>query len=193
LQHLHITLTQRSELIQLANSFLRNFVVTNSHHLVDHDASWTFRLPDTQPKSKNVSQPSVTRLENGVTVVSESSSMVSTITMTYPKAGSNNESVEEFGASIANRFMSYKSASGLSSFLIFKTFQRSAAIPSFSGGRTSTTLGYTTCREKALDLIPLLATNAAFEDWDVRDALKDVAKEITIAHDATHVRTFLLQ
>jgi predicted Zn-dependent peptidase len=48
-------------------------------------------------------------------------------------------------------------------------------------------LGYTVPPEKALELIPLLATDCTFEKWDVRDAKEAAVKESDIANESAQI------
>lgn len=90
--------------------------------------------------------------------------------------------MSESGAALANKFMSFKSGSGLSSAVILRNIEDDGATPFATADRTSATIGYTASKDKALRLIPLLATTCTFEKWDVRDALKDVKLEVDEAN-----------
>jgi predicted Zn-dependent peptidase len=128
------------------------------------------RIPSTFPSASKASSASVTTLSNGLTVVSEDASTTSTITLTYPNAGSASETLGEYGAALANKFLSFKSGSGLSSAVILRNIENDGATPFATASRTSATVGYTASKDKAIRLIPLLATDCTFEKWDVRDA-----------------------
>jgi hypothetical protein len=126
--------------------------------------------------------PKVTTLSNGVTIVTEDACATSTVTMTYPKAGSSNELLSEHGAALLNKHLCFKSASGMSSLLINRSIEDEGGIPFVNTNRFNTTLGYSVIPEKALGLLPLLATQCTFEKWDVRDAKVSMMNEI---HDKT--------
>eukprot|EP00554_Chaetoceros_debilis_P003699 CAMPEP_0194083334 /NCGR_PEP_ID=MMETSP0149-20130528/8985_1 /TAXON_ID=122233 /ORGANISM="Chaetoceros debilis, Strain MM31A-1" /LENGTH=435 /DNA_ID=CAMNT_0038765719 /DNA_START=38 /DNA_END=1345 /DNA_ORIENTATION=+ len=127
-------------------------------------------LPSTSPSKATAGTASVTTLSNGLTVVSETGSSTSTIQLTFPNGGSASESASESGAAIANQFMSFKSGSGLSSAVILRNLEDDGAKPFASASRTGATVGFTASKDKALRLIPLLATSSTYEKWDVRDA-----------------------
>jgi hypothetical protein len=61
----------------------------------------------------------------------------------FPKAGSNNEATNETGAALANKCLTFKSGSGLSTVLIMRNLEDDGAIPFARAGRTSATVGYT--------------------------------------------------
>jgi hypothetical protein len=48
--------------------------------------------------------------------------------------------------------------------------ENDGATPFATASRTSATVGYTASKDKAIRLIPLLATDCTFEKWDVREA-----------------------
>lgn len=134
-------------------------------------------VPTTTPSQAKASTASVTALPNGVTVVTEDSSSTSTISLTFPNAGSGSEAIAEGGAALANKCMAFKSGSGLSSALILRNIEDDGATPFATAGRVGATVGYTAAPDKATRLVPLLATDSSFEKWDVRDAIKFAGSE----------------
>ena len=92
--------------------------------------------------------------------------------MTYPKAGSASESIDEAGAALINKCMAFQSGSGLSTTLVNRTIENEGATPFAKADRTGSTLGYTVERDNALGLVPLLALDCTYEKWDIRDAKK---------------------
>eukprot|EP00545_Synedropsis_sp_CCMP1620_P007556 CAMPEP_0119015912 /NCGR_PEP_ID=MMETSP1176-20130426/11718_1 /TAXON_ID=265551 /ORGANISM="Synedropsis recta cf, Strain CCMP1620" /LENGTH=424 /DNA_ID=CAMNT_0006969237 /DNA_START=39 /DNA_END=1313 /DNA_ORIENTATION=+ len=128
-------------------------------------------IPATSPEPSKASKASVTTLSNGLTVVSEDAASTTTVSLTYPKAGSSNESVSEAGAALANKCLAFKSASGLSSALLLRNLEDDGAFSFASADRTSALVGFTAAPEKAMRLVPLLATTCDYAKWDVRDAL----------------------
>eukprot|EP00579_Thalassiosira_antarctica_P001817 CAMPEP_0201867904 /NCGR_PEP_ID=MMETSP0902-20130614/1994_1 /ASSEMBLY_ACC=CAM_ASM_000551 /TAXON_ID=420261 /ORGANISM="Thalassiosira antarctica, Strain CCMP982" /LENGTH=428 /DNA_ID=CAMNT_0048393169 /DNA_START=24 /DNA_END=1310 /DNA_ORIENTATION=+ len=127
-------------------------------------------LPSTSPAPKKGSASSVTTLPSGLTIVTEDASLVSTLSLTYPNAGSSNEGPSEAGAAIANRYLSFKSGSGLSSALILRSLEDVGASVWSSAGRRGMTVGFTAARENAAFVAPLLVTECSFEKWDVKEA-----------------------
>mmetsp|Transcript_11177 Transcript_11177/g.20922 ORF Transcript_11177/g.20922 Transcript_11177/m.20922 type:complete len:441 (-) Transcript_11177:204-1526(-) len=127
-------------------------------------------IPSTSPQAAVASSTSVTTLANGLTVVTENGSATSTVALTFPNAGSSSESATESGAALVNKFLSFKSGSGLSSALILRNLEDSGAKPFSKASRTSATVGYTAAKDQAPRLIPLLLPTCTFEKWDVRDA-----------------------
>mmetsp|Transcript_24025 Transcript_24025/g.58747 ORF Transcript_24025/g.58747 Transcript_24025/m.58747 type:complete len:448 (-) Transcript_24025:109-1452(-) len=127
-------------------------------------------LPSTTPETAKASTASVTKLSSGVTVVSEDAASTSTVTMTFPKAGSGSEQLGEQGAALINKCLAFNSGSGLSTVMILRSIENEGAIPFASVDRDSATLGYTVEPDNAEGLIPLLATDCTMEKWDVRDA-----------------------
>ena len=107
--------------------------------------------------------------------------------MTFPKAGSNNEATHEAGAALANKCLTFKSGSGLSSVLIMRNLEDDGAIPFARAGRTSAVVGYTCAPDKAVRLIPLLATTCTFEKWDVRDSIAEATTEAEAANKNAQV------
>ena len=132
-------------------------------------------LPALNPEAGKATSVSVATLSNGLTVVSEDACTASTVTLTYPKAGSANEAYDEQGAAYANKFLNFKSGSRLSTLRINRTIEVDGGRPVATVDRHAATVGYTVVPEKAVGLIPLLATDCSFERWDVRDA-RAVAK-----------------
>lgn len=139
-------------------------------------------IPATFPSAGSASSASVTTLSNGLTVVSENASSTSTIALTYPNAGSSSESPSESGAALINKFLAFKSGSGLSSPVILRNVENAGATPFATVDRLSATVGYTASKDQAIRLVPLIATTCEFAKWDVRDA-KAFAK--TDAEDAS--------
>jgi predicted Zn-dependent peptidase len=92
--------------------------------------------------------------------------------MTYPKAGSASEGIDERGAALINKCLAFNSGSGLSTIMIHRTIENEGAIPFAEATRTGATVGYTVEPDNAVGLVPLLATDCTFEKWDVRDAKK---------------------
>lgn len=141
-------------------------------------------LPSTTPASTAASTASVTTLPNGLTVVSENASATSTITLTFPNAGSSSETISESGAALANKYMSFKSGSGLSSAVILRSMENDGASPFASASRTSATVGFTASKDKAVRLIPLLATTSTFEKWDMKSAQASAKVEVDEAESS---------
>eukprot|EP00565_Helicotheca_tamesis_P001420 CAMPEP_0185733554 /NCGR_PEP_ID=MMETSP1171-20130828/19870_1 /TAXON_ID=374046 /ORGANISM="Helicotheca tamensis, Strain CCMP826" /LENGTH=436 /DNA_ID=CAMNT_0028403317 /DNA_START=19 /DNA_END=1329 /DNA_ORIENTATION=+ len=139
-------------------------------------------LPSTTPTAAKASSASVTALSNGLTVVTEDASSTSTISLTYPGAGSSGESASEAGAALANKCLAFKSGSGLSSVVILRNIEDDGATPFVTAGRKGVTVGFTAAPDKAVRLVPLLATDCSFEKWDVRDAKKFAATEVGLAN-----------
>lgn len=139
-------------------------------------------LPSTSPVAASASSASVTTLSNGLTVVSETGASSSTVSLTYPSAGSSNESSSESGAALANKFLSFKSGSGLSSAVILRNLENAGAKPFSSVDKSNATVGFTAAKDQATRLIPLIATNCDFAKWDVKEAQQAAA---TASKDAT--------
>jgi predicted Zn-dependent peptidase len=129
-----------------------------------------FSLPSTTPETAKASSASVTKLSSGLTVVTEDAASTSTVTMTFPKAGSGSEGLGEQGAALINKCLAFNSGSGLSTIMIHRAIEYEGAIPFASVDRDSATLGYTVEPDNAVGLVPLLAIDCTFEKWDVRDA-----------------------
>jgi len=129
-------------------------------------------IPVVTPEPAKASQASLSTLPSGLIVVTENACSTSTVTMTYPKAGSSSESLGEEGAALINKCLAFRSGSGLSTTVINRTIENEGATPFATVNRTGATLGYTVEPRHAIGLIPLLATSCAFEKWDIRDAKK---------------------
>lgn len=127
-------------------------------------------LPSTSVVLKSGSVSSVTTLPSGLTVVTEDASLVSTVSLTYPRAGSAQEGPAEAGAALANRYLAFKSGSGMSSALILRSLEDVGASVFSRAGRRGATVGFTAARENAAFVAPLLVTECAFEKWDVMEA-----------------------
>jgi hypothetical protein len=130
----------------------------------------------------------VTTLASGLTIVSEDSSSTSTISLTFPRGGSADELLSEGGAALVNKNLAFKSGSGLSSALILRNLEDDGATPFSTAGRRGATVGFTAAPDKAVRLVPLLATSCSFEKWDMRDALKLSATEASVASENAQVR-----
>jgi hypothetical protein len=98
--------------------------------------------------------------------------------LTYPNAGSSNEGPSEGGAAIANRYLSFKSGSGLSAALITRNLEDVGATLFSSAGRRGATIGFTAAKENAAFVAPLLVTECSFEKWDVKEAQGLTATEV---------------
>lgn len=120
-------------------------------------------------------------------MVTEDASSTSTVTLTYPKAGLANEMINEEGTAYLNKHMNFKSGSGMSTLLICRTIEDEGGSPFSFVNRFSATVGFTVAPDKALGLIPLLATDCAFEKWDVRDAKAQAAKESAVANESAQI------
>jgi hypothetical protein len=59
--------------------------------------------------------------------------------------------------------------------------ENDGATPFATSGRFGATVGYTASKDKAVRLIPLLATSCSYEKWDVRDALASAKVEVDAA------------
>lgn len=137
-------------------------------------------LPSVSPQAAKATTGSVSTLPNGLTIVSEDASSTSTVTMTYPNAGSASEMMNEQGAAFLNKCLAFKSGSDKSSLLINRMIENEGGMPFVTANRSSATLGYTVAPEKAVGLVDLLATDCSFEKWDIRDAraLADTESEV---------------
>lgn len=144
-------------------------------------------VPAISPAPKKGSLSSVTTLPSGLTIVTETASLTSTIALTYPHAGSSNESPSEAGASLANRYLAFKSGSGLSSALIIRNLEDVGATLFASAGRRGSTLGFTAARDHAAFVAPLLSTISSFEKWDVKEAQSLAASEVEEASSNAQV------
>eukprot|EP00978_Attheya_sp_CCMP212_P017228 scaffold45757_cov56-Attheya_sp.AAC.3 len=144
-------------------------------------------LPLTTPTPSKASSPSVTTLASGLTIVSEDSSSTSTVSLTFPRGGSADELLSEGGAALVNKNLAFKSGSGLSSALILRNLEDDGATPFSTAGRRGATVGFTAAPDKAVRLVPLLATSCSFEKWDMRDALKLSATEASVASENAQI------
>jgi len=144
-------------------------------------------LPSVSPTPGKTSSVSVSTLKSGLTVVTEDSCNTSTVTMTYPKAGSAGELLEEQGAALMNKCMNFKSGSGMSTLLINRTIEDEGGMMFTDLTREAATLGYTVSRESAVELVPLLATNCSFEKWDVRDAGQLLETQAALSSESVQV------
>jgi predicted Zn-dependent peptidase len=144
-------------------------------------------LPSINPEPTKASSASVTTLSNGLVVVTENAASTSTVSMTYPKAGSGSEQLGEQGAALINKCLAFNSGSGLSTVMINRTIENEGAIPFATADRRSATLGYTVEPDNAVGLVPLLATDCTFEKWDVRDAKTLAAVQVAAANKSAQV------
>jgi predicted Zn-dependent peptidase len=144
-------------------------------------------LPTLSPEPAKATSASVTTLASGLTVVTEGSSSTSTVSLTFPKAGSSNEALGEQGAALLNKCLAFRSGSGMSTLLINRTIEDAGGVPTVHTDRTKTVLGYSVTPENATRLVPLLATDCAFERWDVRDARGHAEVEIHAAYESAQV------
>jgi predicted Zn-dependent peptidase len=120
-------------------------------------------------------------------VVTEDACTTSTVTMTYPKAGSGSEMIGETGAALVNKCLAFNSGSGLSTILINRTIENEGATPFATADRSGATLGYTVEPENAIGLVPLLALDCTFEKWDVRDAKALAGYQISEANKSVEI------
>lgn len=127
-------------------------------------------LPSTIPTQLSRRRVLLTTLSNGLTVVSENLCPSSSISLTFPKSGSAFENNKEVGAALVNKYLAFKSGSGLSTALITRNLDDTGATTFATSGRKLSTIGFTTHPDKALNIIPLLATNCTYEKWDLMDA-----------------------
>jgi hypothetical protein len=148
-----------------------------------HDTS----LPSLSPETAKASKASVSTLPSGLIVVTEDASTTSTVTITYPKAGSGAEMLGEEGAALINKCLAFKSGSGLSTILINRSIENEGATPFATADRTGATLGYTVEPENAIGLVPLLALDCTFEKWDVRDAKALAAYQVSEANKSVEI------
>jgi ubiquinol-cytochrome c reductase core subunit 2 len=139
---------------------------------------FVFSVPATKPEPARATSASVSTLPNGLTVVTEGANTTSTVTITYPKAGSASEQLDEQGAALVNKCLAFNSGSNLSTIRIFRSIENCGGSPLVSMDRTKATVGYTVPPEYAASLVPLLAVDCSFEKWDVRDA-KGLAQTVT--------------
>ena len=120
-------------------------------------------------------------------MITEDAGTSSTVTLTYPKAGSSNEMIHEQGAAFVNKHMNFRSGSGISTLVIQRTIEDEGGFPITTVDRYGATMGFTVAPEKALGLIPLLATDCSFEKWDVRDAKEEAMKESDLANESAQI------
>eukprot|EP00934_Nitzschia_sp_Nitz4_P000450 Nitzschia sp. Nitz4//scaffold3_size479765//83045//84484//NITZ4_000031-RA/size479765-processed-gene-0.54-mRNA-1//1//CDS//3329550551//450//frame0 len=144
-------------------------------------------LPATSPEGAKASEASVTTLSSGLVVVTEDAATTSTVTMTYPKAGSGSEDLGEQGAALANKCLAFTSGSGLSTILVNRTIENEGAMPFTAADRFGATLGYTVAPDSAVGLVPLLALDSSLEKWDVRDAQNLAAYQVAEANKSAQV------
>ena len=119
--------------------------------------------------------------------MTEDAASSTTVTMTYPKAGSANEMISEQGAALVNKCLAFNSGSGISTLMIMRNIEDDGGIPFVTGGQFGATLGFTCPPENAARLAPLLATDCSFEKWDVRDAKKLAGIEVEEASASAQV------
>lgn len=163
-----------------------NLCSSLSSRLVDGTEEYP-GLPELSPERAKASQASISTLPSGLIVVTEDACSTSTVTMTYPKAGSASESLGEGGAALINKCLAFRGGSGLSTILINRTIENEGAAPFAKADRHKSTLGYTVEPDNALGLIPLLAIDCTFEKWDVRDAKKLANFQIEQANKSVEV------
>ena len=90
------------------------------------------------------SSPSVSTLANGLTVVTEDASSSTTVSITYPKAGSASELPSEEGAALVNKCLAFNSGSGLSTMMIMRNIEDDGGVPFIEAGRFGLTHAYLT-------------------------------------------------
>mmetsp|Transcript_10428 Transcript_10428/g.15047 ORF Transcript_10428/g.15047 Transcript_10428/m.15047 type:complete len:445 (-) Transcript_10428:1023-2357(-) len=141
----------------------------------------TEEFPDVHrgfPTPSKAGVAEVTKLSNGLVVVTEDGSSTSTVSLTFPNGGSSSETFSEAGAAFANKFFAYKSALDMSSIAILRALENGGASPFTSASRHSASVGYTCAPENAGSLVGSIfsQTASSYEVWDVQEAIK-VAKE----------------
>jgi len=149
-------------------------------------------IPARKNSTGKVFSTALTKLPNGLTVVSENSASSSTVSLTFPNAGSSSEQAGETGAALANKFMAFKSGSGLSSAVILRNLENNGALPFALADRHGATIGYTTAPDKASFLLPLLATSCTYEKWDVKCALETAKIEVEESLNNIQVRYIII-
>lgn len=181
-----------SQVLPWAKSICRCLVSSHPNRPHPLPPNLTNRIPATSPAAKKGSASSVTTLPSGLTIVTEDASLSSTVALTFPSAGSSNEHPSESGAALANRYLAFKSGSGLSSALIVRNLEDVGASLFASAGRRGATVGFTAARENAAFVAPLLATECSFEKWDVKEAisLADVEAAEATSNAQVSGRTF---
>jgi len=155
-----------------------------------HDApvlATSCSLPTVTPQQSKATSASVTTLPSGLTIVSESASTTSTVTLTFPKAGSASEMLDETGAALFNKCMAFKSGSGVSTLMINRAIEDGGGAPFCSVDRNGAVLGYTVIPDKATGLLAFLGTDCSFEKWDIRDAKAVAQVEIETANASAQV------
>lgn len=144
-------------------------------------------LPQTDPQPAKASTVSVSTLASGLTVITEDACKTSTVTMSYPKAGSASEKPNQSGAALFNKCLNFMSASGISTIVMNRAIEDQGGMMFTDLSRRAAVIGYTVARENAVPLIPLLCTECHFERWDVRDAANHADKEARIAHSSAQI------
>lgn len=71
---------------------------------------------------------------------------------------------------MANKFLSFKSGSGLSSAIILRNIENAGAKPFATVDKTSASVGYTASKDQVITILPLIATVCDYEKWDVKGA-----------------------
>jgi hypothetical protein len=144
-------------------------------------------LPSLSPQQGKASTGSVTGLANGLTIVTEDASSTTTIAITYPKAGSANEEIDEQGAAFLNKCMAFRSGSDMSSLFINRVIEDAGGTPFVYGDRSGLSLGFTVLPDMAVDLVGLLSTQCSFEKWDVREAQELAKYEAAQAYKSAQI------
>ena len=119
--------------------------------------------------------------------MTEDAASSTTVTMTFPKAGSAGEQLGELGVALVNKNLNFKSASGLSTLMILRNIEDDGGMPFTKAGRFGATVGFTCPPEKASFLAAILAADCSFEKWDVRDARNTAAVEVEEAQTSAQV------
>ena len=119
--------------------------------------------------------------------MTESACSTSTVSITYPKAGSAEESLDGQGAAFVNKCMGFRSGSDMSTLFIYRSIEDAGGVPFISADRHGATLGYTVGREKASSVVNTLAVDCSFEPWDVRDAKKFAVIEAEEAGNSAQI------
>jgi len=147
-------------------------------------------LPVATPEQSSASTARVTTLSNGLTVISENSKKTTTLSLTFPNAGTSSERPDEIGAALINKYLSFMSGSGLSTAVILRNLEDGGIGAPFSTvDRFGATVGFTTSRDEAVRFLPLLATTSSFEKWDVKDAKRNA--KIAVEDATSNVETVL--
>jgi len=142
-------------------------------------------VPKTTPQQTSSSTARITTLLNGLTVISENSNKTTTLSLTFPHAGSSSEQPHEGGSALINKYLSFNSGSGLSTSTILRNLEDGGVNAPFSNvGRFCASVGLTASRDEALRMLPLLATTSSFETWDVRDAKANAKLEVKEAMES---------